>query len=62
MKIHILGTGYPKCHQLAENAKSAIEQASIEAELENVTEINKIFFLCEVQAFLKTPIYDFNIF
>lgn len=42
MKIQILGTGCPKCRQLAENAKLAIEKAGVEAEIEKITEIKKI--------------------
>ena len=41
-KIQILGTGCPKCLQLAENAKSAIEQLGLDLEIEKVTDINEI--------------------
>ena len=41
-KIQILGTGCPKCRQLAENAKEAAEALSIEYELEKVTDLNDI--------------------
>jgi small redox-active disulfide protein 2 len=40
--IKILGTGCPKCRQLADNAKAAADQLGIEYELEKVTEINDI--------------------
>lgn len=42
MKIQILGTGCPKCHQLAENAELAIEELGIDAEIEKITDINEI--------------------
>lgn len=42
MKIQILGTGCPKCNQLAENAKKAADELSLSYELEKVTDINKI--------------------
>ena len=41
-KIQILGTGCPKCRQLAENAKSAVQELDIEVEIEKVTDINEI--------------------
>ena len=41
-KLQILGTGCPKCRQLADNAKAAAEQLGIEYELEKITEINDI--------------------
>lgn len=41
-KLQILGTGCPKCKKLAENAESAAKAASIEYELEKVTDINEI--------------------
>jgi len=41
-KIQILGTGCPKCKQLAENAETAAKELSIEYELEKVTDINEI--------------------
>ncbi|MDP8213130.1 MAG: TM0996/MTH895 family glutaredoxin-like protein [Candidatus Omnitrophica bacterium] len=42
MKIEILGTGCPKCKQLYENTKSAVEQAGVEAEIVKVEDISKI--------------------
>ena len=42
MKIQILGTGCPKCKQLAENADAAAKEIGIEYELEKVTQINDI--------------------
>ena len=41
-KIQILGTGCPKCTQLAENAKTAAADLGIEYELEKITDINEI--------------------
>ncbi|NLI47140.1 MAG: thioredoxin family protein [Acidobacteria bacterium] len=41
-KIQILGTGCPKCKQLAENAEAAAKALGLEYELVKVTEINEI--------------------
>jgi len=41
-KIQILGTGCPKCKQLAENAATAAQALGLEFELVKVTEINEI--------------------
>jgi small redox-active disulfide protein 2 len=41
-KIQILGTGCPKCKQLAENAVAAAKELGIEYELEKVTQISDI--------------------
>ena len=41
-KIQILGTGCPKCRQLAENARSAVQELNIDAEIEKVTDLNEI--------------------
>jgi small redox-active disulfide protein 2 len=42
MKIQILGTGCPKCRQLAENAETAAKAAGVEYTIEKVTDINEI--------------------
>ncbi len=42
MKIEILGTGCPKCKQLEENAKKAVAESGIKAEILKVTDIDKI--------------------
>jgi len=42
VKIQILGTGCPKCKQLAANAETAARELGIEYELEKVTDINEI--------------------
>jgi len=42
MKIQILGTGCPKCKQLAQNSEEAIEALGVDAEIEKVTDINDI--------------------
>jgi len=41
-KIEILGTGCPKCRQLAANAEQAATELGIEYKLEKVTDINDI--------------------
>ncbi len=40
--IKILGTGCPKCRQLAENVQAAADQVGVECEIEKVTELNQI--------------------
>lgn len=42
MKIQILGTGCPKCRQLAANAESAVRELGLAAEIEKVTAIRDI--------------------
>jgi small redox-active disulfide protein 2 len=41
-KIQILGTGCPKCKQLAELAEKAAKELGIEYQLEKVTQISDI--------------------
>ncbi len=41
-QIQILGTGCAKCKTLAENARKAIEEAGVEAEIEKVEDIKEI--------------------
>lgn len=42
MKIEILGSGCAKCANLADNAKKAVANLSIDATVEKVTDIKKI--------------------
>jgi small redox-active disulfide protein 2 len=42
MKIQILGTGCPKCKQLAQHAEEAVKALGLDAEIEKVTQINDI--------------------
>ena len=42
MKIEILGTGCPKCRQLEANARKAVEEKKVKAEIVKVTDISKI--------------------
>lgn len=42
MKIQILGTGCPKCNQLEENARAAIQALALEAEIEKVSDLQEI--------------------
>ncbi len=42
MKIQILGSGCPKCKQLEANAREAIAKAGLTAEVEKVSDIDKI--------------------
>jgi len=41
-KIQILGTGCPKCKQLAENAEKAVQELNGNYEIIKVTDINEI--------------------
>jgi small redox-active disulfide protein 2 len=41
-RLHILGTGCPKCKKLAENTEAAVRALGDEYELEKVTDINEI--------------------
>lgn len=38
IKVEILGSGCKKCHQLEENAKKAISDLGINAELDHITD------------------------
>jgi len=42
MKIEVLGTGCPKCKQLEENTKKALQDLNKKAEIVKVTEVDKI--------------------
>jgi len=42
MKIQILGTGCPKCKQLEANVRKALQETGKKAEIEKVTDINRI--------------------
>ena len=42
MKIEILGMGCPKCKMLYENAKKAVEETCIQAEVIKVEDMDKI--------------------
>ncbi len=42
MKIAILGTGCPKCEQLAQNVAAAVTELGLNAEIEKITDITAI--------------------
>ena len=42
MKIEILGMGCPKCKKTADNARQAVEESGIHAEVIKVEDLNKI--------------------
>ncbi len=42
MKIQILGMGCPKCKKLEENTKKALQELKISAEVEKVTDVERI--------------------
>ncbi|MCL6475815.1 MAG: thioredoxin family protein [Firmicutes bacterium] len=55
MKIEVLGSGCPRCHTLEKNAKEAVKQLGIEAEVEHITNLqHSIKRMQEVRA-LSTP-------
>lgn len=41
-RIQILGTGCAKCKALAENAKRAVEESGVDAEVEKVEDLKEI--------------------
>jgi small redox-active disulfide protein 2 len=42
MKIEILGSGCPNCKKLEENARKAVAEKKVKAEIAKVTDIDKI--------------------
>ena len=42
MNIKILGSGCPKCKQLEANAKKAVDELKIKADIEKVTDVGEI--------------------
>ncbi len=42
MKIQILGTGCPKCKTLEANAREAVSELNLDAEIVKITDINEI--------------------
>jgi len=42
MKIKVLGPGCMKCHKLYDEAKKAVAQAGVQAEIEKVEKIDEI--------------------
>ena len=42
MKIEILGSGCPKCEQLAKNVRAALDELGLEADVAKVTDIIEI--------------------
>ena len=42
MKIQILGSGCPKCNALERNAREAVEQAGVAADVEKITDLDDI--------------------
>ena len=51
MKIEVLGPGCPKCMSMEQNVKKALEELSVKAEVEKVTDIQKII----QKGILSTP-------
>jgi small redox-active disulfide protein 2 len=55
MKLEVLGSGCPRCHTLEKNAKEALKQLGIEAEVEHITNLqHSIKRMQEVRA-ISTP-------
>lgn len=42
MKIEVLGPGCPKCMTVEQNVKKALEELAIQADVEKVTDIQRI--------------------
>lgn len=42
MKIQVLGSGCPNCQRLEENAREAVEELGLEAEVTHIYDLNKI--------------------
>jgi len=42
MKLHVLGTGCPKCSKLYQNVRAAAEELGLDAEVIKVTDVNEI--------------------
>ena len=42
MDIKVLGPGCPKCHTLEKNAREAVKELGLDAEVTKVTDINEI--------------------
>jgi small redox-active disulfide protein 2 len=42
MKVQILGSGCPNCKRLEANAKEAVQASGIKADIEKITDIEKI--------------------
>jgi small redox-active disulfide protein 2 len=42
VRIEILGMGCPKCKMLEENAKKAVAETGVEAEVVKITDVDKI--------------------
>jgi len=41
LEIKILGTGCPKCRKLEENAREAVKELGVDADITKVTDINR---------------------
>jgi len=41
-KIQILGTGCPKCNQLEENARIAVDRAGVQCEIQKISDLKEI--------------------
>jgi len=55
MKLEVLGSGCPRCHTLEKNAKEALKQLGIEADVEHITNLqHSIKRMQEVRA-MSTP-------
>ncbi|MBU3957179.1 TM0996/MTH895 family glutaredoxin-like protein [Patescibacteria group bacterium] len=42
MKIQVLGSGCPNCQKLEENAREAVKELGLKAEVTHIYDINKI--------------------
>jgi small redox-active disulfide protein 2 len=51
MKLEVLGTGCKKCHQLEDNAKEALKNKNLDAEIDHITDTMEIV----KRGIMKTP-------
>ncbi|MCX6702670.1 MAG: thioredoxin family protein [Candidatus Wolfebacteria bacterium] len=56
MQIQVLGSGCPTCKKLLERTKSAVEELKIQAEVEYITDIQKIVSM----GLMQSPVLAVN--
>jgi small redox-active disulfide protein 2 len=56
MKLEVLGTGCKKCHELENNAKEAVKNANLTAEIDHITDTMEIV----KRGVMKTPALVIN--
>jgi small redox-active disulfide protein 2 len=51
MKLEVLGTGCKKCYELENNAKEALKNANLDAEVDHIIDVTEII----KRGIMKTP-------